>query len=88
MTDTVPAPKYPDVTVKLLGEDGNAFAIMGAVRQALRRAGHFKAVGAYVKDAMASGSYDGRAFDPYHLDVSNKKVGPLIQVTMKYVNVT
>ena len=30
--------KYPDITVKLAGEDGNAFAIMGAVTKALRRA--------------------------------------------------
>lgn len=31
--------KYPDITVKLVGEDGNAFAILGTVRKALRRAG-------------------------------------------------
>ncbi len=29
-------PKYPDITVKLVGEDGNAFAILGRVRKALR----------------------------------------------------
>ena len=32
-------PKHPDVTVNLVGEDGNAFAILGRVEQALRRAG-------------------------------------------------
>ena len=31
--------KYPDIKVKLLGEDGNAFAIMGAVSKALKNAG-------------------------------------------------
>jgi hypothetical protein len=31
--------KYPNIEVQLTGEDGNAFAIMGAVRRALRRAG-------------------------------------------------
>ena len=31
--------KYPDIEVQLSGEDGNAFAIMGAVSKALRRAG-------------------------------------------------
>lgn len=31
-------PRYPDVTVRLSGEDGNAFAIVGAVSGALRRA--------------------------------------------------
>jgi hypothetical protein len=30
--------KYPDVKVKLVGEDGNAFAILGRVRAALRHA--------------------------------------------------
>ena len=33
----IPTPKYPNVTVQLTGEDGNAFAIMGAVSKALRR---------------------------------------------------
>ena len=32
-------PKFPDVNVPLAGEDGNAFAILGRVRKALRRAG-------------------------------------------------
>jgi hypothetical protein len=36
MTDV----KYPDVEVQLSGQDGNAFAILGAVRKALRKAGH------------------------------------------------
>ena len=31
--------RYPNVTVELVGQDGNAFAILGRVRQALRRAG-------------------------------------------------
>lgn len=31
--------KYPDVHVQLSGTDGNAFAIMGKVADALRRAG-------------------------------------------------
>jgi hypothetical protein len=30
--------KYPDVTIQLTGNDGNAFAIMGACRKAARRA--------------------------------------------------
>ena len=34
MTDV----KHPEIKVKLVGEDGNAFAIIGRVRQALRRA--------------------------------------------------
>jgi hypothetical protein len=31
--------RYPDVKAQLSGEDGNAFAILGRVAQALRRAG-------------------------------------------------
>jgi len=30
--------KYPNITVKLIGEDGNAFAVLGAVKKALRKA--------------------------------------------------
>lgn len=30
-------PKYPNVFVQLTGQDGNAFAIMGAVADGLRR---------------------------------------------------
>jgi len=32
-------PKYPNITVRLLGQDGNAFAILGRVQQAMRRGG-------------------------------------------------
>jgi len=31
-------PKYPDITVQLSGEDGNAFFIISRVMRALRRA--------------------------------------------------
>ena len=30
-------PKYPNIRVKLVGRDGNAFAILGRVQEALRR---------------------------------------------------
>jgi hypothetical protein len=32
-------PKYPDVHVDFVGRDGNAFAILDRVQQALRQAG-------------------------------------------------
>ena len=32
-------PKYPDIVVNLSDNDGNAFAILGRVRKAMRRAG-------------------------------------------------
>ena len=50
-------PKY-DVTVQLSGNDGNAFAIMGSVKQALKRAGATpEEISQYVSDSM-SGDYD------------------------------
>jgi hypothetical protein len=45
-------------TVKLVGEDGNAFSIMGRVKQALRRAGADKEyIDKYLNDAI-SGDFD------------------------------
>ncbi len=31
--------RHPEIEVKLIGRDGNAFAILGAVRKELQRAG-------------------------------------------------
>lgn len=31
--------RYPEIHVRLVGEDGNAFAILGRVRKALQRGG-------------------------------------------------
>lgn len=53
MTDV----RFPDVTVELTGEDGNAFAVMGAVNKALRRAGHRDATTEFMAEAM-SGDYN------------------------------
>ncbi len=56
--DTDQQVKFPQVKVKLVGEDGNAFAIMGRVTQAMRRAGLSKEdIAAYQQAAMA-GDYD------------------------------
>jgi hypothetical protein len=33
------SPKFPNVTVELIGRDGNAFAILGTVIRELKRAG-------------------------------------------------
>jgi hypothetical protein len=32
-------PKYPNAKAKLTGEDGNSYAILGAVRRAMKKAG-------------------------------------------------
>lgn len=50
--------KYPHIYVRLVGEDGNAFAIMGRVTEAL----HYKGVGKaerdlFLKECM-SGDYN------------------------------
>lgn len=51
-------PRYPGVEVQLSGEDGNALAIIGAVRRALRRAGvPIAVVNEFSNEAM-SGDYD------------------------------
>lgn len=52
------SPKYPHVVVPLLGEDGNAFFIMGRVSAALKRAGEREAATEYVNAAMSAPSYD------------------------------
>ena len=50
--------KYPEGQVELVGQDGNAFAIMGAVSKALRRAGVDKSeIDEYLSESM-SGDYD------------------------------
>jgi hypothetical protein len=51
-------PKYPDVCVEMVGEDGNAFAILGRVQRALRKANVPDAdVKAFMAEAT-SGDYD------------------------------
>jgi hypothetical protein len=50
--------KYPNVHVQLSGQDGNAFAIMGAVQKALRRHGvPQEEIAKYTEESM-SGDYD------------------------------
>lgn len=50
--------KYPDVEVKLIGEDGNAFAIMGRVQRALKQHGVAKEeINEYLRESQ-SGDYD------------------------------
>jgi hypothetical protein len=50
--------KFPEVTVQLVGNDGNAFAIIGAVAKAMRRAGIEKEhIDAFMLEAT-SGNYD------------------------------
>ena len=50
--------KYPHIKVKLVGENGNAFAVLGQVKKALKQAGvSADDVQAFLNEAM-SGDYD------------------------------
>jgi hypothetical protein len=50
--------RYPHIEVKLIGEDGNAFAILGRITRAMRRHGIGDAdVKAFMAEAT-SGDYD------------------------------
>lgn len=51
-------PKHPDVVVNLVGEDGNAFAILGRVEKALRRAGIDVDERKEFQSEATSGDYD------------------------------
>ena len=54
----MPDTRYPDVEVQLTGQDGNAFAIIGAVSKALRQAEGAEVASEWSRAAMDSGSYD------------------------------
>jgi len=50
--------KYPEIEVQILGRDGNAFAIMGEIQNALKKAGVSKdEISLYIKESM-SGDYE------------------------------
>ena len=47
-------PRYPDITVTLTGQDGNAFAVLGRCREAARDAGlSGEEIAAFMDEAMA-----------------------------------
>ena len=50
--------KYPNISVELVGNDGNAFAILGRCQREMRRAGCTKEqIQEFIKEAT-SGDYD------------------------------
>lgn len=56
--DTAPQVKFPNVHVKLVGTDGNAFALIGKVTAALRKAKvDSNDIKTFQTEAM-SGNYD------------------------------
>jgi hypothetical protein len=48
---------YTNATVKLVGEDGNAFAILARVKRAIRQSDHPELAEAFIAEAT-SGDYD------------------------------
>jgi hypothetical protein len=50
--------KYPDVTAKLLGENGNAFVLIGLTATAIRRGVGNQEAKDFADEAMSQTSYD------------------------------
>jgi hypothetical protein len=50
--------KQTGIEVKLLGEDGNVFFIIGAVSRALKENGYAKEAKEYASQAMSCSSYE------------------------------
>lgn len=51
-------PKYPEITVRLTGENGNAFNILGICLRAMRQAGLSKEERDAFQAEATSGNYD------------------------------
>lgn len=51
-------PKYPNITVELIGHDGNAFTVIGRCCQAAREAGLSDSEIAAFTAAATAGDYD------------------------------
>ncbi len=50
--------KYPQITVQLVGQDGNVFNLIGIIRRAMRREGlDAKAVSDFTEEVMNQKSY-------------------------------
>ena len=52
------SPKYPQVSVELIGKDGNAFLVLGKICKALRKAGASQSEIDQFKTEATSGDYD------------------------------
>jgi hypothetical protein len=51
-------PKYSDITIDLIGQDGNAFAIIGRVSKILKKAGVEQEEIVEFREQAMSGDYD------------------------------
>ncbi len=50
--------KFPEVIVKLVGQDGNVFNLIGLTSKALKRADYIDEAKEFANTAMESSSYD------------------------------
>jgi hypothetical protein len=50
--------KYPEITVKLIGENGNAFNLIGITANAIKAKEGRDAANSFASEAMEQGSYD------------------------------
>lgn len=57
MSNSITNPKYPNINVPLVGEDGNAMSILGRVKQIMRRNGLSDKWDEFYTEAT-SGDYD------------------------------
>lgn len=51
-------PKYPDITVRLIGQDGNAFAVLSACHRAMQEADLPADVYTKFHEEATRGNYD------------------------------
>jgi hypothetical protein len=51
-------PKFPDVTCRLVGTDGNAFSVIGRVVRAMERAGVSAEEIRHFREEATAGDYD------------------------------
>jgi hypothetical protein len=51
-------PRFPHIVVRLIGEDGNAFAVLGRVKTALEKGGASKVAVAKFLTEATGGTYD------------------------------
>ena len=50
--------KHPEVKVRLVGQDGNVFNLLGIVSKALKKAGHRESVSEIQNQVFGAQSYD------------------------------
>ena len=74
-------PKFPEIDVQLTGEDGNAFAVLGKVSKALRRAGHGEAA----TDCPTCGHPIARTHDELWLNYETFGVRPIDEYTRRVI---